>query len=71
MRFRASAVHKRGCPNIPESRTKSSSAVLVQCLALTLGAAVARKINTFTQEWDACLKECLAQTGFDVEISTF
>lgn len=32
--------------------TKSTYAVFVQCLALTLGASVARKINTITQDWD-------------------
>lgn len=39
-----------------KSHTKSASAVFVQCLALTLGASVARKINTITQDWDAIPK---------------
>lgn len=33
-----------------KSHTKSTYAVFVQCLALTLGACIARKINTITQD---------------------
>lgn len=39
-----------------KSHTESTSAVFVHCLALTLGASIARKINTITQDWDMNLK---------------
>lgn len=53
-----------------ESHTGPGSTVWVQCLALTLGTTVARKINPITQEWDSHLKECLAET-LDVKITAF
>lgn len=50
------------------SHTISSAEAFVQRLSLTLRD---RKINTITQERDANPKECLAQSSFDMKMSTF